>query len=123
MKMRLARFLIVLALAFSSTGCLGLGGESGPEYTATVLVRNDVDPPTTLTIVLRQDEDDRETLGSIPSGEERSLNFTSRELQGSYQLVARQTSGAAVTSRAFILFDGAQVSWQVRSNTLSVSQR
>lgn len=123
MKMRMARMLIVLGLVTISAGCFGLFGGGGPEYSATVVVRNDMEPQTELTIVLRQDGDDRETLGTIAAGQERSLSYTSRDLQGSYQLIARQTSGAAVTSRQFTLFDGAQVSWQIRSNTLSVSQR
>jgi hypothetical protein len=122
MKMRTARMLIVLGLTGIFAGCFGMFGARGPEYTATVVVRNDVDPPTVMTIVLRQDGNDRETLGSIEAGQERSLSYTSRNLQGSYQLIARQSSGAAMTSREFTLFDGARVHWQIRSNTLTVTQ-
>lgn len=123
MKTRMVRTLIAFGLAGISAGCFGLFGGGGPEYTATVVVRNDLDPPSVLTILLTQDEDDRETLGTVTPGQESSLSYTSSELQGSYQLVARQSSGASVTSREFTLFDGALVRWQVRSNTLSVSQR
>jgi hypothetical protein len=123
MKIRIASMLIVLGLAASSSGCFGLFGGGSPEYTATLVVRNDLVPPAAVTVVLRQGDADQETLGTIAADQERTLSYTSRDLQGTYQLVARLTTGASVSSREFTLFDGAQVRWQVRSNTLSVTQR
>ena len=122
MMKRMAMMLVVAGMAGLSAGCFGLLG-GGPEYAATVVVRNDVEPPAALTIVLTQNGDDRATLGTVEAGRERTLRYTSGEIQGSYQLVARQTSGAGVTSRTFTLFDGARVRWDVRENSLSVSQR
>ncbi|MBR9988163.1 MAG: hypothetical protein KFH98_00320 [Gemmatimonadetes bacterium] len=114
------RFALVLGLAGVTAGCFGFLGGGEPETTATVLVLNDLNPPSVLTIEMRRSGDDTETLGTVPAGEERTLTYSSSELQGNYQLIARQSSGASVTSRDFTLFAGARVQWQVGSNTLSV---
>jgi hypothetical protein len=119
--LRIIRLVLVLGIVGMTAGCFGiLGGD--PEATATVRVLNDIDRPFPLTIELRRVGSDTKTLGTIAPGEERALNYSSSNLQGTYQLIARQSSGAAVTSREFTLFERAQVQWQVRTNTLSVSQ-
>jgi hypothetical protein len=120
--LRMLRLLLVLGLAEATAGCFGLLGGGGPESSATLVVRNDVDPPTAYTIELRRSGGDTETLGPVAAGEERSLSFSSDKLQGTYQLIARQSSGAAVTSREFTLFADARGEWQVRSNVLTVAQ-
>lgn len=121
MTIRTVRLLIALGLGGLSAGCFGfLGG--GPESSATVVVRNDVDPPTAYTIQLRRMDGDTETLGTVAAGDERVMTFSSGDLQGTYQLIARQSSGAAVTSREFTLFADARVQWQVGTNVLTVAQ-
>lgn len=124
MALRMFKLLLVLGIAGLSAGCMGIlgGGSSGPEYSASVVVRNDFDPPTNFTIELRRMGDDSKTLGTVAPGDTRPMNYTSKDLQGTYQLIARQSSGAAVTSREFTLFADARVEWQIRSNVLTVSQ-
>ena len=124
MALRMVRLLLVLGVAGLSAGCFGIlgGGGSGPEYSSSVVVRNDFDPPTNFTIELRRVGGDTKTLGTVAAGDERVLNYTSKELQGTHQLIARQSSGAAVQSREFTLFADARVEWQIRSNNLSVVQ-
>lgn len=122
MKLRIIRLAIMVGLAGMTAGCFGFLGGGGPETTATVVVNNDVDPPTALTIELRRSGGDTERLGTVPAGEERTMSYSSSDLQGSYQLVALQSSGAAVTSREFTLFEDAQVRWQLRTNTLTVTE-
>lgn len=119
---RIMRLLLVLGFAGLSAGCFGFLGGGGPESSATLVVRNDMDPPTAYTIELRRVGGDTETLGQVAAGQERSMTFSSEDLQGTYQLIARQSSGAAVTSREFTLFADARVEWQVRSNVLTVAQ-
>lgn len=121
MKLRPLTFLVALVLTTVTTGCFGIMGSRGPEESATITVVNDMDPPNTMTILIRRDGDE-ETLGTVPGGAERSLNYESRNLQGAHQLVARQTSAAEVVSREFTLFGGAQVRWQLRANSMTVSQ-
>ena len=116
------RLVLVLGIVGMTAGCFGIFGGGGSDATATVRVHNDIDPPSPLTVDLRRLGGDTKTLGTIAPGEERALNYSSSNLQGTYQLIARQSSGAAVTSREFTLFERAQVQWQVRTNTLSVSQ-
>lgn len=120
MKLHIVKLIFVLGLAGLSAGCFGILGGGVPQSSATVVVRNDITPPTSLTIVLRQDGRDRETLGTLAPGEERTFTYSSSSLQGNYQLLARQSSGAAVTSRDFTLFADARVHWQVGANALSV---
>lgn len=122
MKLRPLTLVIALVLTMS-TGCFGIFGSRGPEENAVVTVLNDLDPPGAMTIELRRDGDDHSTLGSVPGGAERALTYTSRDLQGAYQLVARLPSGAALVSREFTLFAGAHVRWQMRTNSVTVSQR
>lgn len=122
MKIRMTNIAFVLALVASTAGCAGFIGGGAPETSATVIVHNDVEPATSLTVEIRRSNGDSETLGTVEAGQERTLRFTSRELQGTYQLIGRQSSGAAVTSRDFTLFENAQVRWQMRSNTVSVTQ-
>jgi hypothetical protein len=121
-KPRIMKLILVLGIAGLSAGCFGVLGGGGPQASATVVVRNDLDPPGTLTVVLRQGDNDRETLGTLAPGEERTFTYSSSSLQGNYQLLARQSSGAAVTSRAFTLFADARVHWQVGANSLSVTE-
>lgn len=122
MKRRTLTILLALILTTLTTGCFGILGSRGPEESAVITVLNDVDPPETRTIQIRQDGDDKATLGTVPAGAEREMTYESRNLQGAYQLVAQQTSGAAVVSREFTLFLGARVRWDMRTNTVTVSQ-
>ena len=122
MKISMTRIAFVLALVASTAGCARILGGGAPQTSATILVRNDVDPSAPLKIEIRRSNGDSETLGTVDASQERTMRFTSRELQGTYQLIGRQSSGAAVTSRDFTLFDNAQVAWQIRSNTVSVTQ-
>ena len=120
MKLHMVRLIFVLGLAVLSAGCFGILGGGEPQSRATIVVRNDISPPTTLTIVIRQAGSDKETLGTLAPEEERTFTYSSGSLQGNYQLVARQSSGAAATSREFTLFTDARVHWQVGPNSLSV---
>lgn len=122
MKLRTLTILLALVLTTLNTGCFGILGSRGPQESAVIIVLNNVDPPETRTIQIRQDGDDKATLGTVPAGAEREMTYESRNLQGAYQLVAQQTSGAAVVSREFTLFLGARVRWDMRTNTVIVSQ-
>lgn len=122
MTLRVFSLLLVLALAGTGAGCFGSLGGGGPQSTATVVVRNDIDPPVQVTVSLRRIGGDMETIGTVGANEERTLSYSSGDLQGAYQLIAQQSSGAAVTSREFTLFADARVQWQIRSNSLAVTQ-
>ncbi len=121
MKLAAIRWLALLGLAALCAGCFGfLGG--GPKMHAAVLVSNDLVPPARMTIELRKDGKKKATLGDVSPGDTRTLTYSSGDLSGSYQLVARQVSGAALTSRNFALFDNARIRWELRGNDLSVLQ-
>jgi len=120
--LNLRPILFALLLAAPIAGCFGIFGGGGPEASAVLTVLNDLDPPAAMTIELRRDGDDESTVGTVPGGAERTLTYSSTNLQGAYQLVARQASGAAVVSREFTLFPDAQVRWQLRTNSVIVSQ-
>jgi hypothetical protein len=122
MKRRTLPLVLALVLTIVSTGCFGMLGNRDPEETAVITIMNNLDPSDARTIQIRKAGDDEDTLGTVPAGAERALSFTSRELQGAYQLVARQTSGAAVVSREFTLFSGARVRWDMRTNSIGVGQ-
>lgn len=122
MKLRLFAIMFVLSLTTLTTGCFGLFGSRGPEESATIIVLNDMDPPEAMTIELRKNGDDESTLGTVDAGAERVMTYRSRDLQGAYQLMARQSSGAAVVSREFTLFANAQVRWQMRTNSIVVTE-
>ena len=122
MKRRTLTIVLALILTTLTAGCFGILGSRGPQESAVIIVLNNVDPPETRTIQIRQDGDDKATLGTVPAGAEREMTYESRSLQGAYQLVAQQTSGAAVVSREFTLFLGARVRWDMRTNTVTVSQ-
>ena len=121
-KLRPLIIFIALVLTTSSTACFGLFGSGEPEESAVITVLNDMDPPEAMTIQIRRSGDDETTLGTVSGAAERALTYESNDLQGSYQLVARKSSGAAVVSREFTLFSGAQVRWQMRTNSVTVSQ-
>ena len=122
MKLRPFTIFLALVLTTSSTACFGVFGGGEPEESAVITVLNDMDPPEAMTIQIRRSGDDETTLGTVPGGAERALTYESSDLQGSYQLVAEKSSGAAVVSREFTLFAGAQVRWQMRTNSVTVSQ-
>jgi hypothetical protein len=121
MKLRLFAVVFALVLTSLATACSFLGS-SGPEESATIVVLNDLDPSATMTIELRKGGGDGSTLGTVDGGTERTLQFKSREMQGTWQLQARLPSGAAVVSREFTLFAGANVRWQMRTNAVTVTQ-
>lgn len=122
MKLRPLTVFLALVLTTLSTGCFGIFGSRGTEESAVITVLNDLDPSDAMTIQIRRNGDDETTLGTVPAAAERALTYESRNLQGAYQLVARRTSGAAVVSREFTLFAGARVRWQMRTNSVTVSQ-
>ena len=122
MKWRPHTICLALVLAILSTGCFGLFGGSDPEESAVITVLNYLDPPDARTIRIRPRGEDETTLGTVPGAAERELTYKSANLQGAYQLVARQSSGAALVSREFTLFVGARVRWEMRTNSVTVSQ-
>lgn len=122
MKLRPLAFAITLVLTILTAGCFGLFGSGGPEETATITVLNDLAPSEAMTIELRKVGEDASTLGTVGGGAERTLVYRSSDLQGTHQLLARQPSGAAVVSREFTLFANAQVRWEMRTNSVTVTQ-
>lgn len=122
MKRRPHKILVALVLATLSTGCFGLFGSGGPEESAVIIVLNDLDPPDARMIRIRPRGEDETTLGTVPGAAERTLTYESTNLQGAYQLVAPQSSGAALVSREFTLFAGARVRWEMRTNSVTVTQ-
>lgn len=122
MKLRPLAIFLALVLTTSSTACFGIFGSGEPEDSAVITVLNDMDPPEAMAIQIRRSGDDETTLGTVPGGAERALTYESSDLQGTYQLVAQKSSGAAVLSREFTLFAGARVRWQMRTNSVTVSQ-
>lgn len=122
MKLRPLALAITLVLTILTTGCFGLFGSGGPEESTTITVLNDLDPSEAMTIELRKAGDDASTLGTVDGGAERALVYRSTDLQGAYQLLARQRSGAAIVSREFTLFANAHVRWQMRTNSVTVTQ-
>lgn len=113
---------LALVMTTLTTGCFGIFGSEAAQETAVITVLNNMDPPDAMTIQIRRTGDDETTLGTVPASAERTLTYESTSLQGTYQLVARQTSGAALVSREFTLFADARVRWQMRTNTVTVSQ-
>ena len=120
MKLRSLAIASTFALTTFTAGCMGLINR-GPEESATITVVNEVDPPMTMTIQVRRDNDD-DDLGTVSGGNEREFTYTSRNLRGTYQLVARESAGGGMVSREFTLFSGARVRWEIKTNTLSTSQ-
>lgn len=121
MKLRPLALAFTLVLTALNTGC-GFLGSSGPEESTTIIVLNDLVPAEAMTIELRKSGGDDSTLGTVDAGAERTMVFRSRDLQGAYQLRARQPSGAALVSREFTLFANAQVRWQMRTNSVNVTE-
>ncbi len=122
MKLRRSTVFFVLVLASLSTGCFGLFGSHGTKESATISVVNDMQPSDDMSIEIRRNGGDQKKLGTVPAGVERALTYESSDLQGSYQLVARQSSGAALVSREFTLFAGARVRWDMQANSVTVTQ-
>jgi hypothetical protein len=121
-KPRVPTIVLALLISILSAGCFSFFGSSEPEESAAVTVVNDLDPPDTRTILIRPRGEDEERLGTVAGGDERELTYESTDLQGAYQLMARQSSGAALVSREFTLFAGARVRWEMRTNSVTVSQ-
>ena len=115
--------IVLLMLTTVGTGCFGIfGSGGGPEESALIIVRNDLDPPDVRTIRIRPSGEDEATLGTVPGASERTFTYKSEDLQGAYQLVAPQASGASLVSREFTLFSDARVRWDMRTNAVTVSQ-
>jgi hypothetical protein len=122
--MRASTALAVALLAGVLLGpwaCVTRGGR-GEGEDVSVLVRNDLDPPTGISVYMLEASSGRRILlGGVSPGRTRRLVYRHAPLRGYFMLEARPLRGASIRSDAFPLFHGDHVIWAVRANLIRVT--
>ncbi len=117
----LARRAVLGALvSFALVGCRG--GKSAPPM-ATLRVTNNFVPAVQLTISLIPASGARRTLGVIEASKTQELRFEVGAGTDPHRLIAEAGSGAASTSREFVLATASLIEWNVGRNVVNVSMR
>lgn len=115
---------LLIAAACSSGGTLSNGPTVGtPEPAAdqvTVLVNNDLIPPTTLSVWAAPERGARQLLGNATPSSTVTLAFVPTVASSSYRLVARTTAGHDIQSNPVVLAAGDSAVWSVQANTVTV---
>ena len=118
--------LALLAVTFLAACASAGGGMEGTADTGptavTVVVNNNLTIPTSLTVSLVPENGVRRVLGSVSPNGNASLGVRGAITGGRYRLLARTTNGNDLVSDPFSLGDGAQVTWNVQSNIVTVSR-
>jgi hypothetical protein len=105
-----------LLLAACATGRAG-----GPaEPTAQVKVENNLVPSRAVSVWLVSGAGARIRLGDVRPRRTTTLTVDQSIYPGGYQLIAETATGQTMSSQAFNLFAGAEVTWDLRNNTLLV---
>ena len=118
-----------------ATGCASSGGgsaadgadpaadEGGATGSIRVVVENRINPPQSLTVTITSDGGTRRVLGSAGPGRTTTLGFEHGAFGGeSYRLIAQTQSGDEIVSTPFRLFVGAEISWSLPRNGVTVAR-
>ena len=111
--MGMRTFMVATLVLVAACGCAtgGVAGEGRP----TVVVDNDVVPPTAVTVYVVDEFENRQLLGDVSPLDQRA--FTVRpNSTGQYQLMARTTAGSELVSPRFTLLAGETVEWRLSTN-------
>ena len=114
--MRARRFMATALVLVSAGGC-ATGGSGRGLGSPTLVVDNDVTPPTAVTVYVVDEFDNRRLLGNVSPLEQRGLSVTPNST-GQYQLMARTTAGFEVVSRRFTLLAGETAEWRLSTNVV-----
>lgn len=117
MRFRDVRALLLVLLLAAASGCATAGqGGSAP---IALVINNNLIPPTSLTVHLVSSRGgSRQLLGSVSSGERRTLSYRGPTPIGEYRLVAQAPGRGVVASQPFILADAAGLVWELAQNVI-----
>ena len=115
--------LFVFGLALSLTGCAtaAAGGEGGAEA-VTVVVENNLIPPTSLTVYAVEENGGRRLIGTVNPSGTATLSFEPTFAAARYYFAAETTSGADIVSNPLTLANVERVQWDVQANIATVVQ-
>jgi hypothetical protein len=89
-------------------------------YRISVVVDNDLTEPGDVLVRMMPAGGAPTLLGGAAPGEEKTFEYRTPTLGGTFTLTARTGDGRLYSSRAFTLFPDAVVMWRLRRNELRV---
>jgi hypothetical protein len=110
------RFMVAALILVTAGGC-ATGGSRAGQGRPTIVVDNDVTPPTAVTVYVVDEFDNRRLLGNLNPLELQAFTVTPNST-GQYQLMARTTAGSEVVSRRFTLLAGETAQWRLSVNVV-----
>lgn len=96
----------------------GEGG--GGDANVTIVVNNNLSPPTDASVWIVPQGTRQTLLGSVAPGQRTSLRYVHRRGITHYRLRARPTGGREIVSNQFSLQPGDEVRWELSANVAIV---
>lgn len=119
-----AKILKVLSLAallpVFAGGCATGGAAAGGDANTTLIVKNDLIPPTSLTIYAFPEFGGRVRVGTVNPGATATLPFRASAATGEYRFVGQTTAGNEIASTPVTFSPGATLRWDLTSNIATV---
>jgi hypothetical protein len=88
-----------------------------------IQIANNFTPPDQVTVYIVNQTGSRQVLGSVSPGQKKSFPYQPTNAVDKFSLVAQPTQRApSMTSNLFTLVNAETVMWDLRSNTLQVTE-
>ena len=88
-----------------------------------IQIANNYSPPDQVTVYIVNQTGSRQVLGSVSPGQKKSFPYQPTNAVDKFSLVAQPTQKSAVmTSNVFTLVNAETVIWDLRSNTLQITE-
>ena len=113
--------MLAMALAVPLLGaCVSGGRTAGSQDLTTVVVENNLSPPTQVTVYASSSLGDRTRVGVVPPGATRPLRFPAGIGSGQIRLIALGDGGRQVASQPIPLRGGERVTWSLFANNIDI---
>jgi hypothetical protein len=112
---------LLLVLAALGLGACAPAGLGTAERNATLIVMNNLEPPTTVEVFVDPSVGPRESIGRVPSGVTVSLGFIAPEQEATlYRFVVEAEGMVAIATEPIAVADGSTIVWDVGTNVAAV---
>jgi len=113
--------MLAMAVAVPLLGaCVSAGSRAGSQDLTTVVVENNLSPPTQVTVYAVSTTGSPIRVGVVPPGATRPLRFPSGVGSGQVRLIARGDGGREVAAQPIPLEGGERVRWSLFANNISI---
>ena len=97
-------------------------GEMSLSPKVVIQVNNNFTPPDQVTVFITSQTGTKVMLGTVSPGRKGTFNYQPTLASDRFSLLAQTTQGQTMTSQLFTLVDAESVMWDLRSNTMQITE-